>query len=207
MQMQKNHWEWLKNLKGSTGEPTSEQDILPLAVNLWAGLQNEGETRLVGAEGTNVAVDPNTGTLKLQGLATDLINRYPFTVAFGPHGANATYSLGKPSALQNQVTPDYIATTLSGIVPSNLQPITASTFLPTAEQCVNSLATYDVSQLFGITLVSDTPYPTPSGVYQVLGTVLRFGSAFDRWNGRAPGSCSQRGDETVYLSVLLSRRR
>ena len=39
------------------------------------------------------------------------------------------------------------------------------------------------------------------------GTDLRFGSAFDRLNGSAVASCSQRGDETVCLSVWLSRRR
>ena len=39
------------------------------------------------------------------------------------------------------------------------------------------------------------------------GTDLRFGSAFDRLSGSAVASCSQRGDETVCLSVLFSRRQ
>ena len=41
----------------------------------------------------------------------------------------------------------------------------------------------------------------------VRGTDLGSGSAFDRLMSSARGSCSQRVDETVYLSVLFSRRR
>ena len=39
------------------------------------------------------------------------------------------------------------------------------------------------------------------------GTDLGSGSAFDHLMSSARGSCSRPVDETVYLSVLFSRRR
>ena len=47
----------------------------------------------------------------------------------------------------------------------------------------------------------------PGSFPRPRGTDLGFGSAFNRLVSSARGSCSWRVDETVYLSVLFSRRR
>jgi hypothetical protein len=135
--------------------------------NVWNAVQNEGEVLLGEAQYTTLSADPKSGAFTLNAFTTDGLEKYPFTVSFGTHGSNASFSVQNPSPLLTPVSGAYIATTLSGEVPRNLQPIAESTFLPLAEQWAADLATV-VPEIYGVTLVSDTAYSTPSGTYQVL---------------------------------------
>jgi hypothetical protein len=156
----------------------SEENLLPLAANLWKALQNEGEVLLGQAQYTTLSADQNTGTFTMNAFTTDGFEKYPFTVSFGTHGSRASFSVQNPSPLLTPVSGTYIATTLTGEVPRNLQAIAESTFLPLAEQWAADLATV-VPEIPGVTLVSDTAYSTTSGTYQVM-DVYVWKHIFDR---------------------------